>query len=206
MKRGWFLLLALSLGLNAGLLFAVLRGPGTASESLKVAPPFIRPPQHLPGERPPNAPGPGMRPPGCPANHPVSGMDAADVLTHRRLCQMTKRLGLDPAQREEIRRFLGSMMPRILIERDAVQNARRAVRAEYGRTDTNPDRIRMLVRQQNEAQARLDSLAAEMVLLETAQMTPEQQRLYFKSMPWERRVLRPPNDGRHRRGTARNPG
>ena len=73
MKRGWFLLLALSLGLNAGLLFAVLRGPGTASESPGVAPPFICTPEHLPGERPPNAAGPGLRPPGCPADYPVSG-------------------------------------------------------------------------------------------------------------------------------------
>ena len=197
MKRGWFLLLALSLGLNAGLLFAVLREPGTASESPRVAPPFIRTPEHLPGERSPNAAEPGLRPPRCPANYPAPGLDAADALAHRRLCRMTKRLGLDTAQREEIRQFLDSMMLRILIERDAVQNARHAVRAEYRSADTNPDHVRMLIRQQNEAQTRLDSLAAEMVLFETALMTPKQRQQYFKSMPWERQAPKAPRSRRH---------
>lgn len=181
MRRGWFLLLILSLGLNAGLLYAIASGRGSAPE-LSVF-------QTVVGRQPqpdPRFPGPGPHPPdGPPCPRECSGR--LDSVACDRLECLARFLRLDEEQYAEMIRVREEMLPRILAERDEVQRARHAVREEYGKPAVvGPARIRLLVRSLTEAQARLDSLVAETMLQEAALLSVEQRTRYFESMPWRK--------------------
>jgi Spy/CpxP family protein refolding chaperone len=175
MRRGWLILLALSIGLNVGLVYMALAARSNAPPP---GPPatFIEPP--APGE--PDGSGPVTVP--------------CEPMLRRRMERMARRLGLDDGQRDRLNVILNETLPQILAGRTAVQRARMALQFEYGRVDLDSDRIRILSRELNAAQARLDSLVVETMLRESAVLSPEQRGRYFESMPWgSRQGHRAPN-------------
>lgn len=180
MKRAWFVLLALSLGLNAGLLYTVIAH------------------RHAPGPRgfermgpPPDRPGPPDKSLGL---RPAHGRPDGVAFARHRLGRMADWLNLDKAQREALRAILDETMPRILAQRDAVRAARHHAADQYLKPTVDPDSVRASVRRLNAAQASLDSLAAETMSREAKLLTPEQRSRYFTAMPWGERVG-PDHDG-----------
>ncbi len=167
MRRGWFLALALSIGLNAGLLYSALSAPPR-----QPAPPPPAAPPFLEGAEPaaPGAPGP----------------EGPRAVMRARLDHMTRNLGLDERQRGEMQRVLDETMPGIISAREEVRQARRAVQGEYAADRPEQRRVHRAVRAMNAAQARLDSLVAETMLREIAVLGPEQMRRYRACLPWER--------------------
>jgi len=163
MKRGWFLALAVSIGLNVGLIYSAVSGPGREE-----------------------APAPRAR-------------EEAPA-PQARLDRMTRSLGLDERQRGEMQRVLEETMPSIIAAREEVRQARRAVQTEYGADRPEPARVHRAVRAMNAAQARLDSLVAETMLLEIGVLGPEQMHRYRTCLPWERRYGSRSEEGRGRHG------
>jgi Spy/CpxP family protein refolding chaperone len=167
MKRGWFLLLALSLGLNAGLAYTVISHRGMCRWA-------------------PSAP-PMMAPPGPDDDHGMppmrGGVDMGDI-ARQRLARVSRWLNLDDRQREGLGAVLEDAMPRIMAQRDSVRDARRRAAAEYVKPVVDSEAIRLSVRRLNTAQARLDSLVSETMAREAALLTPEQRTRYFDAMPW----------------------
>lgn len=169
MKRGWFLLLALSAGLNVGLLYSALfTGRGEADVAVSARPAFI---DALPGP-PPQA---VSQMPPC---------ESCDVHCQERLGRLSRHLGLGEDQRERMSRVLDETMPRIIAARGSVQQARCAVHAAYDTDTPDPARVHTAVRAMNAAQAHLDSLVAETMLLEIGVLTPEQLHRYMARLPW----------------------
>jgi len=177
MKRGWFLLLAISLGLNAGLLYTSL-----ADRAAPLPPvPGPAPGGALPPEMfaPPAGQDSGPdRGPGTPASEALRAW-----LAHR-LERIHGRLALDAQQRERLERVTGEMLPLILAQRAEVHAARSAIRSAYERADLDGPRLHELRRRLSAAQARLDSLVIESLLREAQVLSPEQRRSYLETMPW----------------------
>lgn len=173
MKRGWFLALALSLGLNAGLLYVTLssrggeraagRGPGVGDE-----------------ERGPG--GTGRTQPSRPAD------DFEAVIRHH-LDRMTRDLHLDDRQRTSISAVHEAMLPRITAVRREMEVLRGEVAGQYARPTIDPREFRALVRKLSDAQARLDSLVTEAILGEAAALTFDQRERYLRQAPWGSQVL-----------------
>ncbi|MFH1143928.1 MAG: periplasmic heavy metal sensor [Candidatus Eisenbacteria bacterium] len=195
MKRVWFLLLTLSLGLNAGLLYTLLSPRSLAGSASQ---------ENLPEAAPPALDAPPHE--GMPCATP-GGAGPCEVLMHNRLDRMGEVLGLKGAQWTEVRGVLGEMLPRIMAERENVQQIRRRVHEEYMQPEVDAGLIRALVTDLAAAQARLDSLTAETILRESGLLTREQRLGYFRSMPWERcRDCPPPPRGeRDRAGHGPRP-
>jgi Spy/CpxP family protein refolding chaperone len=166
MKRGWLILLALSIGLNVGLIYMALAARANAPEP---GPPATFIEQQALEE--PDEPGPGT-PPCC------------EPMLHQRMERMARRLGLDDGQRDRLNVILSEMLPEILAGRTAVQQARKTLQFEYGRADLDPGQIRALSRELNAAQAHLDSLVVETMLRESAVLSLQQRGRYFESLPW----------------------
>jgi Spy/CpxP family protein refolding chaperone len=167
MKRGWFLVLAISLGLNAGLLYTKL------AADRRPEGPRARPFIWCPG-------GAGGGTPCAPA-HP------GDLARHR-LGRLARWLGLSGETRARMEAIAEETMPKILAEREKVREARSALREEYRKPETDRERVHALIRDAIEAQARLDSIVAESMLREAELLTPEQRERYFRFVPWEREM------------------
>ncbi|MBD3335844.1 MAG: periplasmic heavy metal sensor [Candidatus Eisenbacteria bacterium] len=163
MKRGWFFVLAFSLGLNAGLLYVTLAQRGSERD---VAP--AREARGPLGERDDRAP-------------PPEGL-ARVIRDHLR--RMTRDLDLDPQQRSAIAAIHEELLPRIAGQRREMRRLRGEVASLYAREEVTPAEFRAKVRQLSNAQARLDSLVTEAMLAEAALLTPEQRRRYVRHMPW----------------------
>jgi Spy/CpxP family protein refolding chaperone len=172
MRRGWFVLLALSIGLNAGLLYAALAGRAQA-------PAPAPPPPGIDSICVPLGDGAGSMP----------GAGLCEPMMRVRMQRMAERLSLDEGQREQMNAILSEMLPQILAGRDAVQRARLAVHAEYRQPQLDAARVRLLTRDLNATQARVDSLVVETMLRESALLSPAQRAGYFESMPWDRRPV-----------------
>lgn len=163
--------LALSVGLNIGLVIRTEKGRFVPAPGFD-PPPFIRGPS---GE------GTGRRP---------------GEFARYHLDRLGKRLDLDEERRERLRAVTAEMMPLVLEQRTQVVEKRSAIRDAYRRGDADPATVRALVRELNRAQAALDSLVAETMLREMEMLTPDQRREYFRSMPWEGRHGERPDRGR----------
>jgi Spy/CpxP family protein refolding chaperone len=183
MRRGWFVLLALSIGLNAGLLYAALAGRTEAPAPMPPAP-------DIDSICIPAGDGAG----------PMAVAGLCEPMMRVRMQRMAERLSLDEGQREQMNTILSEMLPQILAGRDAVQRARLAVHAEYRQPQLDAARIRMLTRDLNASQARVDSLVVETMLRESALLSPAQRAGYFEAMPWDRRPVP------MRMGVRRGPG
>jgi Spy/CpxP family protein refolding chaperone len=180
MKRLWFIILALSLGLNAGLLFVAFSGRGQERG-------FFAGRNQEREHAGPRRPEGGRR-----GGRHVD----PDQLSHRHVARMTRHLGLDKNQREAMAEILGSYMPRILAQQQRLNGIRMRIGTHYSATEMNPAEFRNLVQELNEEQTRLDSLVMESMLAEAAFLTPEQRGKYARTLPWER-PMGPPR-GRRR--------
>ncbi len=187
MKKGWFILLTLSLGLNAGLLIVHFAGPMTH----RFTPHSF---SHNAGHRA------GGRQGGGHAGwqdriHPVLNR----VMEHR-MGRMADRMGLERSQRDELSMVLQSMIPLILEAKENVAIARESIREEYLTDNVDPLAVRTAVANLSLEQARLDSLVAEAMLQESVLLTREQRERYMRSMPWERHTRQGGGGGspRHR--------
>jgi Spy/CpxP family protein refolding chaperone len=186
MRRGWFLLLALSLGLNAGLAYTVI-AQRHVLRSAGPMPPMMGP-GGAPGPEGPDHPGEMM--------HPPADMQA---MARQRLERVSRWLDLDDRQSRGLGAVLEDAMPRIMSQRDSVRAARRRAAAEYLEPVIDPERVRIAVRRLNTAQAQLDSLVSETMSREAALLTPEQRARYFAAMPWGPHSDEGPARGPHRR-------
>ncbi len=168
MKRGWFIVLLLSLGMNAGVLYTLL---SERTRSVPPPPRFFHPgrgPFHGEERFPP-----GRRP------RPI-----LKRMLEKRMGRMAERLDLDDVQRATLADLLDRMLPRIFDERERTESAREEIRALYELENVDPDAVREAVSRLNDAQSRLDSLVAETMLLEASILTPEQRKKYAGALPW----------------------
>lgn len=162
MKRFWFLLLALSLGLNAGLLYVQLSGDRPAAE-------------------PPRGP-----------RHHGAGHDRFDDLAKNHVKRMIEGLDLNEDQAQRLEEVHRDLLPRLASASRESERLRRAVGDQYRSNNMEPERLRETVRRLNQAQAHLDSLVVEAVLAEAAILTPDQRERYARAMPWSRGGPPPP--------------
>lgn len=173
MKRGWLLLLILSLGLNVGLFFRpLLGGP---------------PPR-------PRFAGASGEPGGALPGHP-----RWDRLAESRLDRLAGKLGLDPTQHEHLAMIRRAGLEPMAGRREAVHRARQALLAAYRADPTDTVAVRKQLAELGAAQARVDSLVAAVMLREIAVLTPAQRGAYLEALPWEGEH---PHDGTGR-GAAR---
>jgi len=170
-KRGWLLLLILSLSLNLGLLAAVV------AVRSGVTPPWERP--FDPDAPPPqDEPRPGR----MGAGPPHADWDS---LAQQRHEELAARLGLDPQQRADLLRIHRGVLSGMGGLRDDVRRARHAVRAAYLADPPDTAAIRSGLRALAVAQGRVDSLVSAGLLRELALLTPAQREAYLARMPWE---------------------
>ncbi len=170
MKRGWFLLLALSVGMNAGLLCVQLAG----RERIRHEARFMRPPP----------PGAGLEPERAAA--PPPGPARAERLAREHLGRMARHLDLDEKQESAIADLLRNTLPPILAQQEAMHEARGRMADYYAGPGMDPDGFRARARELQRVQARLDSLVAEAMIAEAQLLTAEQRRAYAGVMPWGR--------------------
>ncbi len=157
MKRGWFLLVALSLGLNAGLLYVRLAGPPAWQQ---MGPPDQGPP-----------PGQNHRPPN------------ADVLIQNHLRGMARHLDLDNDQREAVTEILQEKMPLMVELREQARVASDRISQIFGDANFDEIHFREAVFAANRARASVDSMSAAMLLAEASVLTPEQRIIYARLAP-----------------------
>ncbi len=191
MKRGWFLVLCVSLGLNAALLFVLITGhiPGRDTTEASARGPGgilhrMMEERWRAGEHGPqhdDGPGPhrlGQMRPGFPPG------EFSDSLLHMRLHHLGRRLDLDEEQAAELENVLTERLPQLLNARMSVFEMRREIFEAVGRNEPDAEHVRALVRELSRAQTRLDSLMIESILQEAENLTPEQREGYFRAMPW----------------------
>lgn len=178
MKRGWLLLLMLSLGLNAGLLIAFFSGRAASgkSDQARVEPAGL---VCCPGGTP--------CPPNCPA--------LVDSLSNQRVARIGRFLDLDRSQMDGFTRLRQQNLPEILQIRDEVRGLRRTIHEEYRRPVVDSHEVRRLVSRLAATQGRLDSLASETMLGEAALLSPAQRERYFESLRWGAELRLPPGPG-----------
>ena len=176
MKRIWFLAFAVSLGLNAGLLYVTFSQKGEAPGS----------------ERPhrfrdaPGDPGRGQR------ERPPGPLEDVGSIIEEHLGRMTRDLHLSEQQRSSIGKIHEELLPQVHAERRGMEKLRRTLASHYSRPTIDTSEFRALVDQLSTAQMRLDSLLAEVMLGEAALLTHEQRQRYVREMPWGHPVP-PPN-------------
>ncbi|MFQ5600491.1 MAG: hypothetical protein ACE5G2_08050 [Candidatus Krumholzibacteriia bacterium] len=108
---------------------------------------------------------------------------------HRRVAVLSRVLGLDRQQRVAMRENLRLLRPRLHATREELARARRAFRRALERRDM--DAARAEQGHVSSAQARLDSLSAEAILLELVLLSEPQRQRYLR---W----TFPPRGKRHR--------
>jgi Spy/CpxP family protein refolding chaperone len=164
MKRGWLVLLALSVGLNVGLLYVHLRGSVDDGAGVADSQPRRQGRRQL-----------------SPHGHP----EGPSGFIRDRLGRIGARLSLDEEQRKGMAAVLDDMMPRILAKQEVVRETQGAIRMEYMKPQIDREKILQLQRQGSLAQAQLDSLVAETMLREALLLSPDQRSKYFELMPWK---------------------
>lgn len=163
MKRGWIVLLALSLGLNAGLAYVQLSsraddGSGRYRRS--------------------------DRPGGREVQGPMSHPGGPPGFIHERVRRAGDRLNLSEEQIQDMSDILEEVMPELVQRREYIRDLRTQMRDEYLRPEVDEARIHELRRQTETAQSELDSIMVETMLREAKILTPEQREAYFELMPF----------------------
>ncbi len=170
MKKVMYLLLALSIGLNAGLLIVQQSEPP-------------RPGPGRPGPPPDERPGP-PRP---------------EVLVRDHLESMTRHLDLDESQQQAIREVLEEHMPALFEMRRRSKEANRRMSEAFAEPGFDPEQFEVLARQASLTRGRADSLAAVMLIGEAAVLTNEQRVRFAEVAPMVHTTPRqnqPPPPGR----------
>lgn len=96
----------------------------------------------------------------------------------RRATAMSRALRLDSHQRTALRERLGAMRPELQSARRELFSARDTFRTALSRNDVT--RARQARMRLSQAQTRLDSLSAEAMLTEIADLSPEQRERYLR--------------------------
>jgi Spy/CpxP family protein refolding chaperone len=161
MKRLWYLVLALSLGLNAGLLWVHFHH---RSEHERHGP------RRAQGEH-------GRR---SDSRDPEVGKAMVD----RHLARLEKELDLTPEQRTAIAAIWEQNLPAIRTTRERLRGLRSEMRDGLAAAEIDSVALRVLARQAAAAQVELDSLTAGTMLAEAHHLQPEQRRRYAEIMPW----------------------
>lgn len=175
MRRGWFVLLALSLGLNAGLLFVHYSRWNKLPEfpSREVMGREEHGERGAPGER--AELGPMDRPGG------------AESFIRDRIARAGEKLDLSEDQIKSMSEILDAVMPEMMVRRDHIRELRMQMRDEYIRPEVDVDRIQALRQETEFAQSKLDSIMVETMLKESHILTPDQREAYFQLMPFGER-------------------
>jgi Spy/CpxP family protein refolding chaperone len=158
-KRLIYLLLAVSLGLNVGMISMTLIHQ-----------------KSRPHQGPLHGPGVGKdRDPG----HPWD----ARQLVENHVQGITRHLGLDPQQQKAIRTILERHAPQLVrFQADVAQTGRRLAEA-YAALAFDPEQFRQLTAEASAARSKLDSLSAVMLVTEAAVLTPEQRLKFAEVAP-----------------------
>lgn len=191
MKRGWWLLLALSLGLNVGLALAALRDRGR--------PPAFAGPDSGPGLAVPGGPGEPLFAPGGPEGGPPPGAEAgapggpgpegmppAEDLLARRLAAVAAKVGIPPETVERMVEIRRQSLTQVMQERSRVRQERRALHEAFAAAALDTGLIRARLRGLAQAQGRVDSLVTEAMLRELSLLSPAQRAAYLDAMLWGR--------------------
>lgn len=178
MRTGWMLLLLLSLGLNIGLGYRVLKsaaGPDPA--------PAARISDRAPGADGGDEPRPRR---GWGRGGQVgesSGWGDPESMADRRARRLGRSLGLDDRQRERLRRAQAEVLPDLRSRRRTVARIRgelhRLLLADNLDSELIWEKSRLLSR----SQAGLDSLVLATLLAEVEAMDPAQREAYFDRLP-----------------------
>lgn len=187
MKRTLLIILAFSLGLNAGLGWYL----GTARK-------------HAPGRQGP--------PPRENANagrtdsSPTPGDTESVINAH--LATLHRDLGLDDAQVSALRALLGAKMPEMAVLLHRTTEANRRISDAYAVADLDTVRFRELVAAASAARTRADSLSSVILLAEADILTPQQRTKFAHTAPvaysMVRRDPQPRADGPPPRREDRN--
>lgn len=164
MKRVLGLLLALSLGLNLGLLYMQYQGP---PEGRREGPPGLR-----------SGPGPRRGPQGQPRQPGATGR-----MIDAHVDGLTRHVGLDDQQQVALRQVLEANMPALQSALAGGAEANEAMSRAFGAADFDPEMFRRLVKAAALARNEIDSLSGIMLLGEAAILTPEQRQSYAKVAP-----------------------
>jgi Spy/CpxP family protein refolding chaperone len=159
MNRLWFLVLALSLGLNAGLLYV---------DYSRRAGEERRPRRAFLGER-------GRRP---------LPPEVGKAMVERHLERMSAELSLTSEQRQAIAAIWEESLPAIRETRARLHDLRSQLRDRFAAAEIDSMAFRALARQAAAVQADLDSLTAGTMLAEASHLRPEQRQRYSEIMPW----------------------
>lgn len=195
-KQIIYLLLAVSFGLNVGMVATTLMHR-SSSESrpsgsgLRDGGPGFRdddpgPPDVGPG------PGPGLGGPRDP-----------ERMVENHLRGMTEHLDLDADQQRALRAIMTSRAALLVEIQARAHETGRRVADIYSAPDFDPERFKRAAAEASIARARLDSLSAEMLAAEAVLLTPEQRRKFAQVAPTlhnrpprERGPQEPPRDRR----------
>ncbi|MFH1842465.1 MAG: periplasmic heavy metal sensor [bacterium] len=165
MKRGWLVILLLSVGMNLGLGYSVIMRNITP-ESDPAAHRFPETPRDM---------------------HPADQDSASLVrMVQERFGHVADRLELTPEQRSTFQQLKLAAVPFIRTNRQQVIRARQLLHAACTAETVSPESVRAYVSQLAHAQGRLDSLVTETLLQEMMLLSPEQRERYLEMMPWER--------------------
>ncbi len=158
LKKIVYLLLAVSLGVNAGMMVVTLKHRGTPSY----------PPHQMP---------PGQPPGGGPGGPPGHQIDPRRMIEDH-VARITQHLGLDQQQQEAIRAILERDAVRLESLRQAVMEAQLRMKEAFAAPDYDEATFLGLVAEAGAARAALDSLSAVMLISEAAVLTPEQRAMF----------------------------
>ena len=172
-KKAVYLLLAVSLGVNAGLMVVTLYNRTTPPDFGPPGPP----PDHDrygPGD------GPGRRP------------DNPDWLTENHVSLLTRYLDLDTEQQQAIADVVRRFASDLLQAQARSLTAGDALSAAYAEPGFDPDGFRRLVAEASAARTALDSLSAEALVAEAALLTESQRAKFADLVPFMHHQPDPP--------------
>lgn len=156
----WFLLLAVSLSLNMGLLYVRIadRHPPRFDRS-----------DHADRRGPPHLIQDETPPP--------------ETVARDHLAAITRHLDLDTSQQSAVRMLLEEYMPGMgALQRDS-REAGRHISDAFAAPDFDPERFRILAERASRARMRVDSMSTVMLIGEASVLTPEQRALFSEVAP-----------------------
>lgn len=187
MKRFWIFVLLVSVGLNLGLGWRLIRqrtqlADRTAYESGGWGRGGGRDGNGSDrrGDGPRDGRGGGH---GRFLDAPEDSAQAARMM-ERRLERLSRRLGLDPAQKESFLAAHREAAPRLWAHRSRITAKRRKLQELVMRPTVQPDSVWAAMRDMGRCQAELDSLATAGLLRELGSLDPRQREIYLQMMPW----------------------
>jgi len=96
---------------------------------------------------------------------------------------ITRHLALDPEQQQTIRSILEQYAPQLIKFQIDAAEAGRGLAEAYAAPDFDPEQIQQLTANASAARVRLDSLSAILLVAEGAVLTPDQRRIYAEVAP-----------------------